>query len=168
MKTNSGNNLSNELAIGAFAGLIGGFALAGAAQVMYNLTSEDKKREEADIEPRDPFIVLADKLQNLTGVKLNERQKKVFEQSTVTTVALASGMAYAALARKSKLNWLAKGAIFGALFWAIEDEGMGTALGLFGDNTKYPLEAHIRGLVAHVAFGVVTAAIHQACMNEDK
>lgn len=60
-----------------------------------------------------------------------------------------------------------QGVAFGALFSLIEDEGMGTAMGLFGDYTKYPLEAHARGLVAHVAFGVVTAAIHQACTNND-
>jgi hypothetical protein len=168
MKINSSNNLPRELAAGGFAGLIGGFALAGAAQIMYNLTSEQKKEEERKIEPRNPFIVLADNLQNLTGIELNEQQKKVFEQCTATTVGVAAGVAYAALARTSNLNWLAKGTIFGTLFWAVEDEGMGTAMGLAGDNTKYPVEAHVRGLVAHVAFGVVTAAIHQACMHKDK
>lgn len=166
MKTD--NNLTKELAIGGFAGIIGGFALAGAAQIMYNLTSKQKKLEEENIEPRDPFIVLADKLQKLAGVKVNDEQKKVFEQCVATTIGVGAGVAYAALARKWELDWLTKGAVFGTLFWLVEDEGMGTALGLFGDYTKYPLEAHVRGLVAHVAFGVVTASIHKACMDSQK
>ncbi len=38
----------------------------------------------------------------------------------------------------------------------------GMALGLAGDNTEYPLEAHLRGLAAHVVFGVVTAGLLKA------
>lgn len=165
MKLNSNNSLSRHLCAGAFGGLIGGFALAGAAQMMYNLISKKKRQEEESIEPRDPFIVLADKLQNKTGMELNEHQKKVFEQCVATLMGIGGGVAYAALARQWKLNWLAGGAVFGTLFFLVEDEGMGTALGLVGDNTRYPLEAHLRGLVAHIAFGVVTAAIHQACVK---
>ena len=35
-------------------------------------------------------------------------------------------------------------------------------MGLAGDTTKYPLEAHLRGLAAHVVFGVVTAGLLKA------
>jgi hypothetical protein len=55
-------------------------------------------------------------------------------------------------------GWRA-GAVFGALFYLIEDEGMGPAMGLFGDNTKYPLEARARGLAAHMAFGLAAAGV---------
>lgn len=52
-------------------------------------------------------------------------------------------------------------------FLTDQDEGMRPALGLVGDNTTYPLEAHVRGLVAHIAFGLVTAAgIHQMFMKD--
>ncbi len=168
MELNRTNSLSRHLCTGAFAGLIGGFALAGAAQIMYNLTNKQKRQEEENIEPRDPFIVLADKLQKSTGIEMNDQQKKVFEQCVATTMGVGAGTAYAALARKWKLNWLAGGTLFGTIFFVVEDEGRGTAMGLFGDNTKYPLEAHIRGLVSHVAFGIVTAAVHAACLKTNR
>jgi hypothetical protein len=57
------------------------------------------------------------------------------------------------------LGWLLGGAIFGTVFYLIEDEGMGPALGLAGDNTKYPAEAHVRGFAAHLAFGLVAAGV---------
>lgn len=106
MKTN--RNRSGDLAAGAFAGLIGGFAMAGAAQIMYNLTSKQKRLQEESIEPRDPFIVLADKLQNLTGVEMTEQQKKIFEQCGATTIGVGAGIFYAALASKWKQHWLTK------------------------------------------------------------
>lgn len=45
------------------------------------------------------------------------------------------------------------------MFYLVEDEGMGPALGLAGENRKYPAEAHVRGLVAHLAFGIVAAGV---------
>lgn len=167
MKNKTHNNTSERLAVGALAGIIGGFALAGAAQTIYSLTSPKTIAEETAIEPRDPFIVLAEKLEKLTGKNLNDRQKKIFEQSAATALSVTAGVSYALLASKWNLNWLMGGLVFGALFWAVEDEGMSPLLGLVGDNTKYPLEAHLRGLAAHVIFGIVTAAFVKAAGTED-
>lgn len=161
------NKTSSDLAVGAFAGIIGGFALAGAAQTIYSLTSQKNIAEETSIEPRDPFIVLAEKLEKLTGKTLNGRQKKIFEQCAATALSVTAGVSYALLASKWNLNWLMGGAVFGGLFWAIGDEGILPVLGLAGDNKKYPLEAHARGLAAHVVFGIVTAAFVKAAANAD-
>lgn len=156
------SDFSNDIGAGAAAGVVGGMALLGASQVFYDLTRpEDIAREQA-IEPRDPFIVLAQKLQTSTGKEMTPHQEKVFEQTVATGLGAAMGAAYALTARKWGLGWLAGGAAFGALFWLVEDEGLGPALGLAGDNTKYPLEAHLRGLAAHVVFGVVTAGLFAA------
>ncbi len=167
MKNETNNDSSANLALGALAGVIGGFALAGAAQTIYSLTSPKKIAQETAIEPRDPFIVLAEKFEKLTGRHLDESQKKIFEQCAATALSATAGVSYALLASKWKLNWLAGGLVFGGLFWAIEDEGLSPVLGLVGDNTKYPLEAHVRGLAAHVIFGIVTAAFIKAAGTED-
>lgn len=167
MKNKTSNETSAGLTAGALAGIIGGFALAGAAQTMYSLTSPKKIAEETAIEPRDPFIVLAEKLEKLTGRNLDDSQKKIFEQCVATAISATAGVSYALLERKWKLNWLLGGVVFGALFWAVEDEGISPLLGLAGENTKYPLEAHIRGLAAHVMFGIVTAAFVKAAGTAD-
>lgn len=151
-----------NLMAGAVAGVIGGFALAGAAQSMYALTSPQDIQREKEIEPNDPFIVLARKLQTVTGVKMDQRQEKLVEQVVATSISAVAGMTYALVARHWPLGWLTGGLVYGTLFWAIEDEGMGAAMGLVGDNTKYPTEAHLRGLGAHAVFGVVTAGLVEA------
>jgi hypothetical protein len=64
-----------------------------------------------------------------------------------------------ATARRWPFGWLTGGLLFGTLFWLVEDEGMGPLMGLSGDNSKYPMEAHLRGLTAHAAFGVTAALV---------
>ena len=119
MKNEKVSPASAEIAFGALAGIIGGFALAGAAQSLYSLTSLRKIAAETAVEPRDPFIVLAEKAGKLTGQNLNESQKKVFEQGVATVLSATTGVSYVLLARKWKLNWLAGGAVFGGLFWVV-------------------------------------------------
>lgn len=152
----------NNVAAGALAGMIGGFALSGAAQSIYALTDQQDKDRESAIEPRDPFIVLARKLQAATGIQADEKQEKLFEQVTATSISAAAGVAWSLVARRWPLGWVAGGLAFGALFWAVEDEGMNSVMGLVGDNTKYPPEAHLRGLAAHAVFGLVTAGLVEA------
>lgn len=168
MKKKTARNTSADIAFGAFAGILGGLALGGAAQTIYSLTNPKTIAEEKAIEPKDPFIVLAEKLGKATGKDLNERQKKLFETSVATAISATAGMSYSLLAKKWKLNWLQGGLVFGGIFWAVEDEGMSFFSGLAGDNTKYPLEAHLRGLAAHVVFGIVTAGLLQAFQSDNK
>jgi uncharacterized membrane protein YagU involved in acid resistance len=152
-------NLSRDLLAGAAAGALGGAALLGLSVTLYDLADPGDIAREQAIEPRDPFIVLAQKLQKATGKEMSEHQEKVFEQGVANGLSAVMGAAYALTARNWKLGWLTGGVVFGTAFWLVEDEGIGPALGLAGDNTKYPLEAHLRGLLAHVAFGVVTAGL---------
>lgn len=89
-------------------------------------------------------------------------REKIFEQCVAAALSATAGVSYTLLANKWKLNWLAGGIVFGGLFWAAEDEGLSPVLGLVGNNRKYPLEAHLRGLAAHIVFGIVTAGLLKA------
>lgn len=88
------------MAAGAAAGIVGGMALGGTAAVLYDLASlKDVAREQA-IEPRNPFIVLAQRLEGAAGIEKDERREKLFELAVITTVCTSSGALYAATARK--------------------------------------------------------------------
>ncbi len=41
----------------------------------------------------------------------------------------------------------------------IVDEGFTPALGLSARNSAYPLSTHVRGVVAHLVFGLAVAAV---------
>lgn len=168
MQNNIRKKTSSGVAFSALAGVIGGFALAGAAAAIYGLTAKKDKRAEARIEPLDPFIVLAKKFSVSAGIDLNERQQKLFEECFATAITAGAGIGYYLLSRTWKLTWIQGGIVFGGIFWAIEDEGISPALGLVGDNKKYPLEAHVRGLAAHIIYGIVTAGLIQAFQSSSK
>lgn len=150
--------LKNAL-IGSVAGLVGGQALERVAQFMYDRTDPANVRRETQIEPRAPFIVLTQKAAQQLGVTVSEENQKAWETAIKTVLVMGTGAAYVATARRWPLGWLAGGLVFGTLFWLVEDEGVGPLMGLAGDNTKYPVEAHLRGLAAHAAFGVTAALV---------
>ncbi|MDQ6735528.1 MAG: DUF1440 domain-containing protein [Nitrospirota bacterium] len=132
-------SILKDMARGSVAGLIGIMAHVGTAQLMWDWTKrtspENIKREHA-IEPKDPFPILADKLGALVGMTPTERQERQFEQYVTVGTGATMGALYAVTARRWPLGWVAGGVVFGTLFWAIEDETMGPALGLAGDNTN--------------------------------
>jgi len=150
--------LKNAL-IGSVAGLAGGQALEFVAQFMYDRTDPENVRREARIEPRAPFIVLTQKVAEQLGVTVSEENQKAWETAIKTALVMGTGAAYVATARRWPFGWLTGGLLFGTLFWLVEDEGMGPLMGLSGDNSKYPMEAHLRGLMAHAAFGVTAALV---------
>lgn len=148
-----------DVLIGPAAGLAGGQALARVAQMLYDRTSPENQEREQEIEPRTPFIVLTQKVAARLGLSPSPEAQKSSEKAIMLTLSMVIGTAYVAAARRWPLGWLAGGALFGTLFWLVEDEGMGPALGLVGENRQYPAEAHLRGLAAHIAFGVTAAAV---------
>ena len=103
--------------------------------------------------------MLTQKAAQQLGVTVSEENQKAWETAIKTVLVMSTGAAYVATARRWPLGWLAGGLVFGTLFWLVEDEGVGPLMGLSGDNTKYPLEAHLRGLAAHAAFGVTAALV---------
>lgn len=149
-----------DIGIGLTAGTAGGEALKRTAQFLWDHTDPKNKLREKAIEPRDPFIVLAQRVWPLfSGKNPTRARQKQFETGVMTALGAGGGIAYVLLARRWPFGWLLGGTIFGAVFYLLEDEGMGPALGLAGDNRKYPAEAHVRGLVAHLAFGIVAAGV---------
>lgn len=158
----------NNVLIGSVAGLAGGQALDRVAELMYERTNpEDIEREKA-IEPRDPFIVLTQRVADRFGINLTKEDEKNSEMWIKLALSAAAGTAYVVAARRWPLGWVTGGMVFGTLFWLVEDEGMGPALGLAGDNRKYPAEAHLRGLAAHVAFGLTAALVAKTLGATDR
>ncbi len=62
------------------------------------------------------------------------------------------------LRRKTAMTTVGAGLTTGAAMSLIADEGMTPLFGFSAPNKAYPLVTHLRGFVAHLAFGLAVAA----------
>ncbi len=144
---------------GMASGFMGTFALRCTTAWLYRLQGERSKRREQEVRPRQAMEVFAERIVGPFPVSDARRLGDRLAVPLHWVFGLAVGATYGALyARSSNLTRWA-GLPFGALLWLVNDEGMNTALGLTPPPQKFPLITHVRGLVAHLAFGVATAAV---------
>lgn len=77
-------------------------------------------------------------------------------------LAVSWAPTYALLRRHTSFGPVAAGLASGAAMSALVDEGLTPALGFSAPNRAYPAAAHLRGVVAHLAFGLAVAAVTEA------
>lgn len=64
--------------------------------------------------------------------------------------------------RRSGLRPVPAGLVMGTAMSLVADETITPALGFSAPNRAYPLSTHLRGLAAHLAFGLAVAAVTEA------
>ena len=71
-------------------------------------------------------------------------------------LGMAPGALYAQ--QRQQRAWLRRGngALYGAALYLANDLVAARLLGIAGPQTKYPWQAHVRGVIGHVVLGVVT------------
>ncbi len=147
-----------DLGIGAVAGYVETKAMEQVSMWLYQRESDaDRAREDA-ARPGPPPRIAAQKTTALMGLNLSEAA--LDKAALVFHYGLGAGWAptYALLRRNTGLGPFAAGLTSGAAMSAIVDEGLTPALGFSAPNRDYPLATHIRGVIAHLVFGLAVAA----------
>ncbi len=151
-----------DLALAPVAGYLGTKAMEPVGTWMYERESEaDQEREEA-VRPGPPYRVAAQKTTALLGLDLSE--SALDKAALVFHYGLAVSWAptYALLRRRARFGPVAAGLASGAAMSAVIDEGLTPALGFSAPNRAYPAAAHVRGVVAHLTFGLAVEAVTEA------
>ena len=151
-----------DLALAPVAGYLGTRAMEPIGSWMYEReTQADRDREEA-VRPGPPYRIAAQKTAALLGLELSEpaldKAALVFHYG----LAVSWAPTYALLRRHTSLGPVAAGLASGAAMSALVDEGLTPVLGFSAPNRAYPVAAHLRGVVAHLAFGLAVAAVTEA------
>ncbi|MBM6582838.1 hypothetical protein ILT44_21770 [Microvirga sp. BT689] len=107
----------------------------------------------------DPAQVLAAETADQAGLVLTRRQRDTAGLIVHYGLGMVPGALYGALRGRVAYLDAGRGSLFGLGMFLIKDEGMNAALGLSGRPQDYPWTAHARGLVAHLAYGLVTDAL---------
>jgi hypothetical protein len=118
---------------------------------------EVTEREEAARPNGKPALVnLVDRLEGDWELDLDQEQRDGLLTALHYGLGVVPGALYAILRDRLPLVGLARGALYGIVLFAVNDEYLNTKLGLAGAFEAYPIETHWRGLVGHVALGVTT------------
>jgi hypothetical protein len=110
----------------------------------------------------DPAQVLAAETADQAGRALTRRQLDTAGLIVHYGLGMMPGALYGVLRGRVAYLDAGRGSLFGLGLFLIKDEGMNAALGLSGRPQDYPWTAHARGLVAHLAYGLVTDALCRA------
>ncbi len=151
-----------DLGVGLISGYVGTKVMEPVGSKLYELESEADRQQEDQVRPGPPYQIAAQKTAALLGLTLSEQQ---FEKAGLLFhygLGMSWGPVYLLVRRMTHLHPLAAGLATGASMSLLVDEGLTPALGFSAPNSAYPPSTHVRGFVAHLAFGLGVAATAEA------
>ncbi|SFB56864.1 hypothetical protein SAMN05216266_12069 [Amycolatopsis marina] len=151
-----------DLAVSALAGSLGTKAMEPVSMKLYQLEPEQARTQEDEVRPGAPFQIAAEKTTRLLGLDLNDQQMQKASMAFHYGLAISWAPLYALLRRRGQLRPISAGLAMGSAMSLIADEMLTPALGFSAPNRAYPLVTHVRGYVAHLAFGLAVAGVTEA------
>lgn len=155
------NILKGEDVLKGVAAGVAGVAVMhyGVTPIMYKFEDEEAFRREKEAQP---FGLEAP---HVLAYKMAGRESKALGKLNELFLGIAPAIIYKRFYRDVPFLTMGKGLLFGFLGFALVDELLVPASGLAGPHRKYPWQAHARGLVGHLAYGL---AIHAAVSFLDR
>jgi hypothetical protein len=148
------------LLLGGIAGAVGVVAMDAVGWFLYR--REDAAALEQERAARasglDTAHAAANKMANAVGVNLSPPQPHPLGIAVHYSLGVIPGALFGLLLMLNGLEWLAAGygLFYGFILYVFQDQLMAPLLGLASGPTKYPWQAHARGLITHLILGVVT------------
>lgn len=157
----SRGSLMTDLLIGAAAGAVASWVMTKFDSAMYEHADEQTRARTTAARPfgQPPARVAVMKAAGAADRPLSPEQVERYGQAVHYGLGVMPAMAYAALYDRVPALSAGRGSLFGLAVFLMQDEVLNSGLGLGGRPRDYPWQAHARGLVAHIVFGMVTDAI---------
>ena len=154
-------NMIAGLLKGAVAGAVGVWALDRVDWFNWNHEHPRLRARTRRVRPggEPPAAVAASKLEDAADVELSDSQHRAAGMAIHYSLGIGLGALYGALRRRAPAIGAARGTLFGAALFVVEDELFGTVTGLAAMPGDYPWQDHARGLVAHLVYGIVTDTV---------
>lgn len=140
--------------ISMLSGYLGTKVMEPVSMKLYQWEPEEVRKQEDKVRPGPPYQVAAKKLVKLLDLNLPDEQVKRLGMAFHYGLGMSWAPVYLLLRRKAGLPPIQAGLLAGTLMSLIVDEGMTPAMGFSAPNRKYPMATHVRGFVAHLAFGL--------------
>jgi hypothetical protein len=162
MHTTNGRNgdVLGDVVKGAIAGFAATMVMGRITHYWFQHEAPETRQEYQEVTGgKYPPQRTAEFIEKTLDLDLSKKQHKMLAKGSHQMVGIGAGVAYA-LARR-KIDWADKGhgLLFGTLFSLIFDEGLTPLVGFAEPPQEYPWQAHARGFVAHLAFGLAADTV---------
>jgi len=142
-------------------GMAGTMVLEQITSVMYRFEKPEKRQQQEAIRKESPYDTMARRLANVLHVRLGDEDVMIFGQVLHWGCGIAWGAIYGLVRARIPALRRAAGLPFGLAFALIGDEAMNAALKLTPPPQAYPIDAHLRGFAAHVAYAAAAEGVIQ-------
>ncbi len=152
------SNVGLKIIAGIAAGAVGVWALDRVDWFMWNREDPETRARTTAVRPKGepPAQALVSKLADSTKGHLEPGTHETVSQAVHYSIGIAPAIGYALLRDRLPVSGVARGALYGAGLFLIQDEALNTVASLGAKPQDYPWQAHARGIVAHLVYGVVT------------
>lgn len=161
-------NFVKDAALGFVAGAAGVWAMDKVSWLMYNHESQEALRKEQEARKGDNLDTshtAVAKVAEHLDMGIEPKQPNAIGIGLHYLLGMMPGAIYSILWHRSNAVGASRGVLYGAGLSLTQDEGMAPLLGLAASPTKYPWQAHVRGVVSHVVLGVVTDLVIRGFSN---
>lgn len=160
-ETGDGYGLVSKAMMGAAAGAVGTWALDRTDWRMWKHESEDARLQTNAVRPfgEPPAHVLASKVEQILGLEPTPEQHEIAGAVVHYGIGIGPAIVYSMVRDKLPAEGPVRGLLYGFALFLLQDEGVNAATGVGAKPQSYPWQAHARGLVSHLAYGVVTEMV---------
>lgn len=99
---------------------------------------------------------LVDLVADRLDLDMDEATRSRVSEATHYLLGIAPGAAYGVARSRLPAVGAWRGLLYGLVLFAVNDEWLNAALDLAGPPDAYPASSHVRGLIGHLALGLVT------------
>lgn len=164
MQRFNGKGSGSELAAGALAGALGVWVMDRVDWFNFRHEDPQARRRTRLVRPggEDPGHVAASALERAVGVELSPARHEAAGNAIHYAIGIAPAALYGLLRHRVPGLSAGRGTLFGLGLFLLQDEGINAITGLSADPRSYPWQAHARGLVAHLVFGLAVDSVLRA------
>ena len=156
--------------MGAVAGAVAVWAMDRVDWFMWRRVDPRARAQTTRVRPgcEPPSHALVSKMECFAGLKPTERQHDLAGNITHYAIGVAPAAGYALMREKLPGRGVSRGVVYGLSLFLVQDEAMNSLSGLAAKPSAYPWQAHARGLVAHLVYGVTTELLLNAMEGKAK
>lgn len=153
-----------DMLLGAVAGAAGVWAMDRVDWFNYRHEDPQARRRTRSVRPggQDPAHVLARRVEGMAGTDPSPARHHLAGQAIHYAIGIGPAAIYGVMKGRVAGIGADRGLLYGLALFLIQDELANAATGLAADPRRYPWQAHARGLVAHLVYGLVTDAVWNA------